>query len=75
MMDKEMVKVIADSVAQLTNVGLTAYVVRVVTKEMFQYLNHRLDVLGKDAYVLYPSHLYDRTDDGRMVRKVQTEGQ
>lgn len=74
-MDKEIVKVIAESVSQLTHVGLTAYVVRIVTKEMFQYLNHRLDVLGKDAFLVYPKDRYRPTEDGRVLPLRELEDQ
>ena len=42
---------------ELSTVGLVAYVVRL----SFAYLNHRLDVLGKDAFVFYRKDTFTDT--------------
>ena len=42
-------ELISRSLVELSTVGLIAYVVRLSVG----YLNHRLDVLGKDAFVFY----------------------
>ena len=41
----------------LSTIGLVAYVVRL----SFAYLNHRLDVLGKDAFVFYRKDTFSET--------------
>ena len=55
---------IKQSLVELSTVGLVAYVVRL----SFAYLNHRLDVLGKDAFVFYRKDTFTDTppaDDGK----------
>lgn len=51
---------------QLTNAALTAYIARTFSREFFTYLNHRLDVLGKDAFIFPPADRYTATTNGRM---------
>ena len=69
----KLVDVIGRNLVQLSQLVLTGYVVRQVSSGIFAYLERRLEVLGKDAYVLYPSSQYERAEDGRMVRKVEAE--
>jgi hypothetical protein len=45
----QMYNLISKSLVDLGTIGLVAYVVRL----SFGYFNHRLDVLGKDAFVFY----------------------
>lgn len=47
-------EIIAIKVVELTYVGLLAYGLRLAGA----YLNHRLDVLGKDAFVFYRRDRY-----------------
>lgn len=54
---------------QLTNVVLTAYIARTLSREFFTYLNHRLDVLGKDAFLFPLADRYAVTADGRVTSK------
>ena len=69
----KLVDVIGRTLVQLVQLALTGYVVRHVATGVFAYLERRLEVLGKDAYVLYPTSQYERTDDGRVTRKVEAE--
>lgn len=71
----KLVDVIGGHVVQLSTLFLTGYLVRHVSSGIFTYLERRLEVLGKDAYVLYPSSQYERADDGRVVRKSQHIGE
>lgn len=66
-----LVDVIGRNLVQLSQLALTGYVVHQVSQGVFAYLNRRLEVLGKDAYVLYPTSQYERNEDGRVVRKLQ----
>tara|TARA_Y100001951_G_scaffold77868_1_gene65274 strand:- start:342 stop:569 length:228 start_codon:yes stop_codon:yes gene_type:complete len=50
-------KLISQSLVELSTVGLVAYVVRLSVG----YLNHRLDVLGKDAFVFYRKDTFSDT--------------
>jgi hypothetical protein len=50
-------ELISQSLVELSTVGLVAYVVRL----SFVYLNHRLDVLGKDAFVFYRRDTFSDT--------------
>ena len=50
-------KLIKQLLVDLSTVGLVAYVVRL----SFAYLNHRLDVLGKDAFVFYRKDTFTDT--------------
>ena len=50
-------KLIKQLLVDLSTVGLVAYVVRL----SFAYLNHRLDVLGKDAFVFYRKDTFSET--------------
>ena len=50
-------ELISQSLVELSTVGLVAYVVRL----SFVYLNHRLDVLGKDAFVFYRRDTFSET--------------
>lgn len=70
-----LVDVIGRNLVQLSQLALTGYVVHQVSSGVFAYLNHRLEVLGKDAYVLYPTSQYERAEDGRVVRKLQSLGE
>ncbi len=63
------ITILCTTVIHFMNVILTAYLVRVVSRDVFLYLNHRLDVLGKDAFVLYPRARYRETSDHRPVRR------
>lgn len=56
--NREIVQILMSGLSQVFNVAVTAYVVRTVAKDIFDYLNHRLDVLGKDALVFYPKDRY-----------------
>lgn len=59
----EMVRVIGGQVVNLANVLFLAYAIRILSTQVFTYLNHRLDVLGKDALVLYPRSRYSETPE------------
>ena len=50
-------ELISQSLVELSTVGLVAYAVRL----SFGYLNHRLDVLGKDAFVFYRRDTFSET--------------
>ena len=55
-------EIIATKVVELTYVGLLGYGLHLTSA----YLNHRLDVLGKDAFVFYRRERYrddPNTDD------------
>jgi hypothetical protein len=65
----KLVDVIGRNLVSLAQLLLTGYVVRHVSTGVFAYLGRRLEVLGKDAYVLYPSSQYEHTNDGRVARK------
>jgi hypothetical protein len=55
-------EIIATKVVELTYVGLLGYGLHLTSA----YLNHRLDVLGKDAFVFYRRDRYreeSSTDD------------
>jgi hypothetical protein len=71
----KLVDVIGGHVVQLSTLFLTGYLVRHVSTNIFTYLERRLEVLGKDAYVLYPTSQYERAEDGRVVRKTQHLGE
>lgn len=59
----ELVRVIGGQVVNLSNVIFLAYAIRILSTEVFRYLNHRLDVLGKDALVFYPRDRYRETPE------------
>lgn len=61
------VQVISTASMHTINIALTAYIVRILSKEVFRYLNHRLDVLGKDAFLFFPQDRYDQGPDGRVT--------
>lgn len=46
-------------------------VIRLISRDVIQYLNHRLDVLGKDAYLFPPASRYTMTDEGRLTVRVE----
>ena len=50
-------ELVSRSLVELSTVGLIAYVVRLSVG----YLNHRLDVLGKDAFVFYRKDTFTDT--------------
>ena len=50
-------ELIKQLLVDLSTIGLVAYVVRL----SFVYLNHRLDVLGKDAFVFYRKDTFTDT--------------
>ena len=50
-------ELIKQSLVELSTLGLVAYVVRLSVG----YLNHRLDVLGKDAFVFYRKDTFTDT--------------
>ena len=50
-------ELIKQSLVEISTLGLVAYVVRL----SFAYLNHRLDVLGKDAFVFYRKDTFTDT--------------
>ena len=54
---------ISQSLVELSTVGLVAYAVRL----SFGYLNHRLDVLGKDAFVFYRKDTFSDTPGDESV--------
>ena len=57
-------ELIKQLLVDLSTIGLVAYVVRL----SFAYLNHRLDVLGKDAFVFYRKDTFTDippADDGK----------
>lgn len=56
-----LVDVVGRNVVQLSQLALTGYVVRQVSVGAFTYLNRRLEVLGKDAFVFYPREKYQET--------------
>lgn len=64
----KLVDVIGRNLVELSQLLLTGYIVRQVSSGVFTYLERRLEVLGKDAFVLYPTSQYERTEDGRVVR-------
>lgn len=68
----EMVHAVGTIVIHLTNVGVTAYLLRTISREVFLYLNHRLDVLGKDAFLFYPTDRYEQGADGRMILRQES---
>ena len=53
-----LVEVVGRNMVQLSQLALTGYVVRQVSVGTFTYLNRRLEVLGKDAFVFYPREKY-----------------
>ena len=65
-----LVDMVGRHVVALSQLALTGYVVHQVAMGSFTYLNRRLEVLGKDAYVLYPTSQYEQSVDGRVVRTV-----
>ncbi len=65
-----LVDTVGRHVVALSQLALTGYVIRQIASGSFTYLNRRLEVLGKDAYVLYPTNQYEQTEDGRVVRTV-----
>jgi hypothetical protein len=56
-----LVEVVGRNMVQLSQLALTGYVVRQVSVGTFTYLNRRLEVLGKDAFVFYPREKYQET--------------
>jgi len=56
-----LVDVVGRNMVQLSQLALTGYVVRQVSVGAFTYLNRRLEVLGKDAFVFYPREKYQET--------------
>lgn len=56
-----LVDVVGRNVVELSQLALTGYVVRQVSVGTFTYLNRRLEVLGKDAFVFYPREKYQET--------------
>ena len=58
-------KLIKQLLVDLSTVGLVAYVVRL----SFAYLNHRLDVLGKDAFVFYRKDTFSETPPADEARQ------
>lgn len=58
------IEVLAEAITHIINVALMAYLIRTTTRESFEYLNHRLDVLGKDAFVFYPRDRYRSPEEG-----------
>jgi hypothetical protein len=69
----QLVDVIGKNLVNLFQLLLTGYVIRLVASGVFAYLMHRLDVLGKDGYVLYPRDRYESVGDGRVMPKLETE--
>lgn len=65
----KLVDVVGQNLVSVSELFLTGYIIRQVSLGVFAYLNRRLDVLGKDAYVLYPANQYERSEDGRLMRK------
>ena len=68
----KVVDVVGRNLVQSSQLFLTGYIIRQVSLGVFAYLNRRLDVLGKDAYVLYPTNEYERSDDGRVRRRSES---
>ena len=58
-----LVDVVGRNLVQLSQLALTGYVVRQVSVGAFTYLNRRLEVLGKDAFVFYPREKYQETPE------------
>ena len=58
-----LVDVVGRNLVQLSQLALTGYVVRQVSVGAFTYLNRRLEVLGKDAFVFYPRTKYQETPE------------
>ena len=56
-----LVDVVGRNLVQLSQLALTGYVVRQVSVGTLTYLNRRLEVLGKDAFVFYPRTKYQET--------------
>lgn len=65
-----MLTIISTTLIQLSQLFLTGYVVRLCCTTIFTYYTHRLDVLGKDGYVLYPQNEYEPVGDGRVKKKI-----
>ncbi|MFZ9726328.1 MAG: hypothetical protein ACO32S_05535 [Steroidobacteraceae bacterium] len=63
-----MTRELIDACLQLAYSLVMAWIIRMLSRDVFQYLNHRLDVLGKDAFLYYPRDRYTMTEDGRMMR-------
>lgn len=59
----ELVRVIGGQVVNLSNVVFLAYAIRILSTQVFEYLNHRLDVLGKDALLFYPRDRYKESSE------------
>ena len=58
-------ELIKQLLVDLSTIGLVAYVVRL----SFAYLNHRLDVLGKDAFVFYRKDTFSETSPADEARQ------
>lgn len=57
----ELVRIVSEQIVNLAHVMFLAYAIRILSTQVFAYLNHRLDVLGKDALVFYPRDRYSET--------------
>lgn len=64
----ELIRVLGDAMVRLSNLIFLGYAIHVITTHMFAYLNHRLDVLGKDALVFYPRDRYSETPTDTTVQ-------